>query len=128
MHALPLTHTHLHAFPRNNKNNENNASPHDGIARGKIGLNALQRRTAKLALNAGIPVYPFSETAGDVTMAALNVTVDLMVKGKGRAKQVCARVSCVLSFLVLLIAIVRLNSLSNTNNNTYPGAPWHRNV
>ncbi|CAM9657769.1 unnamed protein product [Pylaiella littoralis] len=66
------------------------ASPHDGIARGKIGLNALQRRTAKLALNAGIPVYPFSETAGDVTMAALNVTVDLMVKGKGRAKQVDA--------------------------------------
>lgn len=54
-----------------------------------MGLNALQRRTANLALNAVVPVFPFSETAGNITMAALNVKVDLMVKGKGKAKQVC---------------------------------------
>ena len=69
-------------------------SPHGTLANGKIGLNALQRRTANLALSTAIPVDPFFSSAGDITMVALNLTVDLMVKTKGRPKQVCGAVRC----------------------------------
>lgn len=31
---------------------------------------------------------PFRESAGNITMVALNMTADLMVKGKGKPKQV----------------------------------------
>ncbi|CAM9595318.1 unnamed protein product, partial [Hapterophycus canaliculatus] len=66
------------------------ASPHDGIGDGTLGLNALQRRTANLALHTAIPVSPFLESAGNITMVALNMTADLMVKSKGKPKQVDA--------------------------------------
>ncbi|CAM9819042.1 unnamed protein product, partial [Ectocarpus fasciculatus] len=64
------------------------ASPHDGILGGRIGLNRMQRRTANLALNTPIPVHPFPEKAGNISMVALNLMADLMVKGKGKPKQV----------------------------------------
>lgn len=63
-------------------------SPHDGIEGGRIGLNRMQRRTANLALNTPIPVFPFPEKAANITMVALNLMADLMVKGKGKPKQV----------------------------------------
>eukprot|EP00903_Cladosiphon_okamuranus_P006984 g6797.t1 len=66
------------------------ASPHDGIERGQIGINALQRRTANLTLNMPLPVYPFLDAALNIPMVAVNLTADLMVKGKGRPKQVDA--------------------------------------
>ncbi|CAB1103703.1 unnamed protein product [Ectocarpus sp. CCAP 1310/34] len=50
----------------------------------------MQRRTANLALNTIIPVYPFPEKVGNITMVAINLMADLMVKGKGKPKQVDA--------------------------------------
>lgn len=54
----------------------------------KIGLNALQRRTANVALNTRLPVQAFVANFGEITMIALTLTADLMVKNKTRAKQV----------------------------------------
>lgn len=58
---------------------------------GMIGLNAVQRRTANVALNTPLPVVPFVAKASEITMIALNLTADLMVKNRTRAKQVCSK-------------------------------------
>ena len=63
-------------------------SPHNGIVDGTIGLNALQRRTANLALNTQLPVSSFLASRVEITMVALSLKADLMVKSKGRTKQV----------------------------------------
>lgn len=65
--------------------------PHEQITPGKIGLNALQRRTANVALNTALPIQPFVAAAAEITIIALNLTADLMVKNKTRAKQVGVR-------------------------------------
>lgn len=85
-------------------------SPHDGILGGRIGLNRMQRRTANLALNTLIPVYPFPEKVGNITMVAINLMADLMVKGKGKPKQVF-RCLCVGRQSVLVVEVVELSLL-----------------
>lgn len=105
----PLANTPTRAFLRTNTKQIIN-SPHDNIESGQIGLNALQRRTANLALNTPIPVFPFQEKAGNITMVALNLTADLMVKGKGKPKQVrvCAGRGCVGLFWCVVVVVVLL--------------------
>lgn len=85
-------------------------SPHEAIVDGTIGINALQRRTANLTLDSAIPVVPFPQPKASITMVALNLTVDLMVKSKGRPKQVGAR-ACFTFFSVWAVCVPWLHSV-----------------
>ena len=60
--------------------------PHDSVPTGRICLNSLQRRTTNLALDTRVNVSTFSGMTGDIKMDNINLTVDLMVKDKGKSK------------------------------------------
>lgn len=67
------------------------------MAPGTIGLNALQRRTAAVALNTVLPVTRFDVSPSEITAVELNLTADLMVKNKQKPKLVRGRLP--LSFM-----------------------------
>lgn len=66
-------------------------SAHEQMAPGTIGLNALQRRTAAVALNTMLPVTRFDVSPAEMTAVELNLTADLMVKNKQKPKLVRGR-------------------------------------
>ncbi|CAN0164963.1 unnamed protein product, partial [Discosporangium mesarthrocarpum] len=62
------------------------ASPHEMVAPGTVGLNALQRRTLNVSLETPLFASTYRLSPSDA-LASLTVSVEPLTKGKARAMQ-----------------------------------------